>query len=188
MKKLLALLSLCSLSILMNGCASRAKYIDSEGPRTIVSVDQVNIQDWSHAADQMIQSLLASGVLEKASEQPVIMAISRIVNDTTQQIDTDMLAKKIRVALHQSGKVFTTTTVGLGETAEDPLAESLQEAPPSPYFSLSGKILEDRASAGRTKQATYIFQLSLTQVSTGIAVWEEEVLITKQGEKASIGW
>ena len=42
----------------------------------------------------MIKSLLASGALDKAPKQPAVLAISRIVNNTTQQIDTDMLTKK----------------------------------------------------------------------------------------------
>ena len=58
---------------------------------------------------------------------PAVLAISRIVNNTGQQIDTDLLTKKIRVALLNSGKAQTTTTMGLGGTAEDPMAKGLQQ-------------------------------------------------------------
>lgn len=196
----LAALSATLALFAMSGCGttSEATYVDSKGTNTIVSLDQINIQDWANAADQMVTSLLNSGQLQRSPEQPSIMAISRIVNNTTQQVDTDYLTKKIRVALNQSGKVFTTTTLGLGGKAEDPLAKdaadmekfmSDERAPAKlPYFTLSGKLLENRTSAGKVKQVTYTFQLSLTEVKTGLAVWEEEVPITKQGKKASVGW
>lgn len=190
---------LCA-ALLFTACSSgtggNATYIDSAGPRTVVSLEKINIQDWSNAADQMVQSLLASQVLDRAPTQPAVMAISRIVNNTTQQVDTDLLTKKIRVALNQSGKVVTTTT--FGKNAEDSLAKEAgdaaafmagEQAPNRiPYYTLSGKLIEDSARAGSTTQRTYIFQLSLTEVKSGLAVWEDEVSITKQGRRNAIGW
>ncbi|NQZ65898.1 MAG: penicillin-binding protein activator LpoB, partial [Mycoplasmatales bacterium] len=58
----------------------------------------------------------------------------------------------------------------------------------SAKFSLSGKIIQSKAIAGKVKQVTYTFQLSLTDTKTGLAVWEEEVEIIKQGKKSSVGW
>lgn len=186
-------------ALLLSGCESTsAGYVDSKGPNTIVSLDQINIQDWNKAADEMVASLLTSGVLERAPSQPAIMAVSRIVNNTQQQVDTDSLTKKIRIALNQSGKVVTTTTMGLGGTAEDPMAkdagemaamlEGKKQKTTLPYYTLSGKLLEDRAQAGRTRQVTYTFQISLTTVKDGLAVWEDEKQITKQGSKPGVGW
>ncbi|MDP0495486.1 MAG: penicillin-binding protein activator LpoB [Verrucomicrobiota bacterium JB024] len=166
-----------------------AKYVDSAGPRTIVSVDEINIQDWSSASDQMIDSLLSSGVLERAPSQPAVLAVSRIINDTRTHVDTDLLTKRIRIALNRSGKAMTTTTIDVLASPEDPLAAAVsQKAAPTPFFSLSGKILEVNARAGDTKQVTYVFQLSLTEITTGLAVWEDQVEITKQGSRASVGW
>lgn len=189
------------LVLALTGCQTGnrdATYIDSTGTRTIVSLDQINIQDWANAGDQMVNSLLASGVLNRAPEQPAVLAISRIVNNTTQQVDTDFLTRRIRVALNKSGKAVTTTTFGPGGAVEDELALEAGEyqrfvegesAPrPLPYFTLSGKLLENRAQAGSTRQVTYVFQLALTEVRTGLAVWEDEVMITKQGQRASVGW
>ncbi|WP_309399358.1 penicillin-binding protein activator LpoB [Cerasicoccus maritimus] len=204
MKTRLALLSLAALPVIFSGCASSgtpgrdARYVDSEGTQTIVSLDKINIQDWSNAADQMVQSMLLSGVLDRAPTQPAVLGIGRITNKTTQQVDTDYLTKKIRVALNQSGKVVTTTTYGLGNYAEDELARQTMEiqkfenndtsTQPLPFFTLSGKLLEDRASAGKTNQVTYTFQLSLTQTNNGLAVWEDEKNITKQGQRNAVGW
>jgi uncharacterized protein (TIGR02722 family) len=187
--------------VLATGCETTntgARYIDSSGPETIVSLNQINIQDWMNAADQMVTSLLDSGVLERSEQQPAVLGISRIVNDTQQRVDIDALTKKIRVALNRTGKVQTTTTMGLGGKAEDPLAQSAaqyqaymndQKAQTLiPTYSLSGKLLEDRVSAGKDRQVTYTFQLSLTEIATGLAIWEDEVMISKAGRKPSVGW
>lgn len=185
-------------ALFLAGCETGATYTDSKGTGTIVSLDQIDIQDWNRAADEMVASLLASGVLERAPEQPAVMAVSRIVNNTMQQIDTDSLTKKIRIELNRSGKTITTTTLGLGGRAEDPLAKEAAEmqamldgqkkATTLPYYTLSGKLLEDRARAGSTRQVTYTFQLSLTTVKDGLAVWEDEKQITKIGKKPSVGF
>jgi uncharacterized protein (TIGR02722 family) len=198
--KTAALATTLAAALLAAGCASKndARYIDPQGPQTIVSLSQINIQDWNAAADRLVATLFASGVLERAPERPAVMAISRIRNNTTQQVDTDSLTKKIRVALNQTGKVVTTTTIGADGRVEDPLAAELgamqtfvdgrKVTPPLPYYTLSGKLLEDRASVGDVNQVTYTFQLSLTTVKDGLAVWEDEQQITKQGRRSSIGW
>jgi uncharacterized protein (TIGR02722 family) len=187
-------------ALLLTGCATKndARYIDSQGPQTIVSLNQINIQDWNNAADKLVAQLLASNVLDRAPELPAVMAVSRIRNNTQQQVDTDSLTKKIRIALNQTGKVVTTTTLGPDGRVEDAMAADVgamqsfmageKQKTTLPYYTLSGKLLEDRASVGSTKQVTYTFQLSLTTVKNGLAVWEGEEQITKQGQRSSVGW
>jgi len=196
----LALLALsAATAAFVTGCASNnAKYVDSQGPNTIVSLNSINVQDWNTAADKLVSSLLASGVLDRAPELPSIMAISRIRNNTQQQVDTDSLTKKIRIALNQTGKVVTTTTMGPDGKVEDAMAADAgamgafmagqNQVTKLPYYTLSGKLLEDRVKAGTTRQVTYTFQLSLTTVKDGLALWEGEEQITKQGERSSVGW
>lgn len=180
---------------LLTGCGTTAHYIDTGGSQSVVSVGQINSQDFIQAANAATAELLASGVLDRVKAPPAILAMSRIVNSTGEQIDTDLLTKKIRVALMQSGKALTTTTFGLGE-AEDPLAKGIQQETAFasdqkqtrlPDFSLSGKIIQLTASAGDTHQSTFSFQLSLTD-RQGLAVWEGEKEITKQGSRSTIGF
>ena len=127
---------------------------------------------------------------------PAVLAVSVVRNDTGHQFDTDLLTKKIRVKLNTSGKALTTTTMGVGGKAEDPQAKGLQserefledkKVTRVPDFSLSGKILETRASAGNVKQSTFSFQLSLTD-NRGLALWEGEEEITKQGSRSTVGF
>jgi uncharacterized protein (TIGR02722 family) len=179
------------------GCATNAHYVQTGGSENIVNVGQINIQDYIQAANDMTGKLLASGALDRVATPPAVLAISRIVNNTGQQIDTDLLTKKIRIAVLDSGKAMTTTTMGLGGTAEDPMAQGLQQenefkndtkTTRTPDFTLSGKIIQLAVRAGGTTQSTYSFQLSLTDSKTGLAVWEGEKEITKQGTRPSVGF
>ena len=188
---------LAALPFVIGGCATNAHYVETGGRENVVSVNQINIQDYIQAANAAVNDLLASGALDRVATPPAVLAISRIVNNAGQQIDTDLLVKKIRVAVLNSGKAQTTTTMGLGGTAEDPMAKGLQQenefksdqkATRTPDFTLSGKIIETTARAGSTRQSTYSFQLSLTDSKTGLAVWEGEKEITKQGTRPSVGF
>lgn len=199
MKQILPLgLSLLALAV-FSGCATNnARYIDPKGTETVVSLNKINIQDWNQAADELVADLLTSGVLERAPELPALMAVSRITNKTTSQADTNSLTKKIRVALNQSGKVVTTTTMGYGGAVEDPMAQDVaqmqafmsgeKQETRLPYYTLSGLLLEDKANSGNVRQVTYTFQMSLTTTRDGIAVWESEKQITKIGKGSTVGW
>lgn len=196
----LNLLLCVTAAAVLTGCARKTAYVDPNSSRLVTTTEGINIQDFSQAADAMTASLIDRYInpgLLKSGEpnQPALLAISRIQNNTGQQLDTDMLVKKMRVALLQTGKVQTSTTIAYGGP-EDPLAAEQQKAQEFfedkkhtrlPDYTLSGKIIEDRTSAGRTKQTSYIFQLSLSS-RAGIGVWEDERTIVKQGKRASVGF
>jgi uncharacterized protein (TIGR02722 family) len=193
--KIILPLIAAAFPVLVTGCAT-AHYVETGGRENVVSINQINVQDYIQAANAAVNDLLASGALDRVSNPPAVLAMSRIINNTGQQFDTDMLTKKIRVALLQSGKAVTTTTFGLAGTAEDPLAKGIQQESEfsndqkvtrTPDFSLSGKIIETSVRAGSTRQTTYSFQLSLTD-KQGLAVWEGEKEITKQGTREAVGF
>jgi hypothetical protein len=198
MKRLLSLLACSTLLAFLAGCGGQARYVETTGTETIISVEEINIQDWIQAADDMTQNLLASGVLQRTEQQPPVLVVSRIVNNTSEVVDTNLLTKRIRVALNQSGQALTKTTATSQGFTEDQTAREMGEleamrdpaaaAQARPDFSLSGRLIETTARAGKTRQATYTFQLSLTQISTGLALWEDQVDITKQGKKPAVGW
>lgn len=201
-KSLLAAGLAALVPALLTGCAtSNARYIETGGRESVVNVDKINIQDYLQAAETMVNSLLASGALDKVPTPPAILAVSRVVNSTGEQIDTDMLTKKIRIAVSKGGKAVTDMTIGVGADgkpiAEDPVAQQGSAAANFrndakqkrlPDFSLSGKIIETRARAGNVRQSTFTFQMALTDVKGGLAVWEDEKEITKQGKRSTVGF
>jgi uncharacterized protein (TIGR02722 family) len=195
-RTILATALAAAAAVALTGCTRPAQYVDPKGGRVMVTLDQINIQDWSMAAESAITELLGAGVLDKVPT-PAVMVVSRVVNSTSQQVDTDLLTKKIRVALNKSGKALTMTTRGPGGSAEDELAKEIaqewkdigleQPAQRPPDFSLSGKIIETYTRSGNYRQAAYTFQLSLTD-RRGLAVWEGEKEVVKQGRRPSVGF
>ena len=188
-------------AVLLGGCASnQATYVDPASTRTLSNVGEINVQDWNMASESMINSLISkhinSGNLKGSGpDGRAVLAISRIVNNTSIQIDTDILVKKIRVALLGTGKVVADITAGLGGP-EDPLAAEAkreaqflgtQKVASRPDYTLSGKIIENRTRQGNKSESTYVFQMALA-TRDGLAVWEEEKTISKQGKRSAVGW
>jgi len=198
-KQTITLSIAAAAALAFTGCnTTGATYVDPNSTDTIVSLNQINIQDWNKAADDLVSDLLMSGALGGQTSEPAVMAISRIKNDTQLMVNTESLTKKIQVALNNSGRVVTTTTLGYGGKAADPMAAEAAQMEAFmtgkavetklPDYTLSGTLLQDTVKAGSTRQVSYIFQLSLTSVKDGIAIWEGEKIITKQGNKPAVGW
>jgi len=186
---------------LLVGCQPKdAVYVDPGSGSGVVNLDRINIQDFGNAADGMLQSLYDSpafaGRKAKDGGAPILM-VGQVRNDTAGNFDTDLLVKRMTVSVTRSGKARVAKAAGFGGPADAAAAEARRAAAlesgtsaPAliPDFTLSGKILEVRAQAGSTRQTSYVFQLSLTEVKTGLAVWEEEKQITKQGKRDAVGF
>jgi uncharacterized protein (TIGR02722 family) len=192
------LLGLFSASVLfITGCATapETRTVDSKGPESL-NTSSINPQDWANAADQLVQSLLSSNALERVRTQPAVLAVDRIINNTTLSIDTDLLIKKIRVALTQTGKVAVTNTMGLGERAVvaseaaemEEMTTGKKQKLKAPDFTLYGKLIQQTDRSKGVTQNTYTFQMSLVDVKSGLTVWEEEREIAKQTKRATVGW
>jgi uncharacterized protein (TIGR02722 family) len=187
----------------LSGCATPTTIVDrgtDRGPQTL----GLDYRDFETASNDAIEKMLKSQAVVKSDGGRYVLAISQITNDTMQRIDTDQLVKKIRIALLDSGKVVVTTAVGI-KGPEDALSMQTRELRNSsefnqatvagqgqmiaPDLSLSGKIIQrnNRLDSG-DQQVEYYFQLSLTDVRTGLAIWEGETPIIKRGSNRSVSW
>jgi len=188
--------------LVLAGCATPTRYVDPAADNGPVAMT-MDYRDFEKAATEAVDDMLASGAVSNPNGGRYIMVVSRITNDTMQRIDTDQLTKKIRVALLRSGKVVTTTAVGLNG-AEDEMTMRARELRNSeefdqsgvqkkgtlqaPDLSLSGKILQRNHKVGDEQQVEYYIQLSLTDLATGLAFWEGETPIIKRGSNSSVSW
>ncbi|MFE8070353.1 penicillin-binding protein activator LpoB [Marinobacteraceae bacterium S3BR75-40.1] len=196
------LISLLALTLLA-GCAQRNRIVDpiNDEADTPLALDY---RDFEQAAMEAVDSMLRSGAVANPDGSRYVMAVSRITNDTMQRIDTDQLIKKIRIALLQSGKVITTSAV-TAEGSADELIERVRKNRESdeyredtqidkrqlvnPDLSLSGKIFQRNLRQDEdTQQVEYYFQLTLTDLRSGLAVWEGETPIIKRGSNDSVAW
>jgi len=187
-----------SALLALTGCETvqETRTVDAKGPEA-VNTSAINSQDWANAADQLVGSLLSSNALDHAPRTPAVLAVDRVINNTQQMVDTDLLIKKIRVALTQTGKIAITNTMGLGERAvvasEAAELEEMQSGKKQkvlvPDYTLYAKLIQQSDRGKNVNQNTYSFQMSLVQTKTGLTVWEEEKSIAKQTRRAgSVGW
>ena len=188
-----------TLPLALVGC-QKAQYVDPKGNDLVVNADRMNIQDWNLLADQVVQSMVNSGVLARLPNQPAGVLLNPVINTTTQQFDTDGIMKKIRISLLNTGRCEVIMTAGPGGRAEDKIAQDAQalkdfqsgkdnQVNPNnvPDATLTAKLIEDRARSGSTRQVAYVLQMSLTNTTTGRAVWEGEASVIKQGQRSSVG-
>jgi uncharacterized protein (TIGR02722 family) len=178
--------------------------VDTRNDRTPVGMS-LDSRDFQEAAQGMVRSMLQSDRLQARPDgQPRVMAISRITNDTTLRINTNELLQTIRRELSNSGRIVTSTAVGL-EGPSDPMAMQARQLRQSgefdqrtvagrgqmaaPDLSLSGQIIGRRTALdGGAQRMDYTFQLALTNIRTGIAVWEDQQVITRVGDGRTVSW
>ena len=203
MKRILSLIGIAGVTLLISGCGTPAHRIDASGNRGITTVDDINFKDWQIAAEKGINSMLTSGVLNRADGRKTILMISTIKNSTSQHINTRILTDKIRQAVLRSGKALTTTAVG-GSGPDDKATRQVRELENddmfnqatvqkrgtaiAPDMSLAGEIVQQQTRAGRMRESYFFIHMTLTDLKTGLAVWEDNVEIAKQGTKPAVGW
>jgi uncharacterized protein (TIGR02722 family) len=200
------LVLIATVAALSAGCASRGvEMVDTRNDRG-EAVAGIDYRDFEKAASDAVQSLIASGAVTNPKGGRYVMMVSRISNDTMQRIDTDQLVKKIRIDLLNSGKVVVTTAVaaggaedqanfdvrGDGVRGNDEFNQARVQKKgtlQAPDLSLSGKIIQRnlRMSGGK-QQIEYYFQLTMTELASGLAVWENELPIIKRASNASASW
>ena len=167
-------------SLLLTGCTAnhqgsvRLADPSSHSPVTM----GIDTRDLMMAAEAAVQSILDSHVFERGPHHPAVLEIGKLVNGTSQQLDTSLLTGQIRASLLKTG------TVAVADMEPEAVDSSSHiKALSHPDFTLSGRVVESRSRTGSITQSTYVFQFSLTD-NNGLHVWEENKIITKQGKHA----
>ena len=203
MKKIIAC---CSLLLALGACGGTT-VIDTNNERQVAGMTHVmelEFRDWENTAELMTKSMIASGVLPAGNR--TVIAIGRVTNDTMQRFDTDILVKKIRSTLISSGRVQVTTALPTGGVAEDMTTHNVRDLRENaewntgtiaqtgtlvaPTMSLSGKMIQRNFQlrtcwlCSSKERVEYYLQLTLTEVKTGLSVWEQVEPIVKEGRNA----
>lgn len=185
------------LVVVLSSCYSpAAKIIKIGSDEELVTISSIDPFDWQTVAQKGIDSLLASGALKRDDGSKSIVMISRIRNYTLQHIDTQILTAKVRTAILQSGQGQITSAVGnrsnidlavrrMRDKENDDIFN--QSTLPqrgmviAPNMSLSGAIIQQTIYQGRKEESYFSFHLVLTDLTTGLAVWEHTEDVLKQG-------
>jgi uncharacterized protein (TIGR02722 family) len=192
---------LCLGALLPVAGCERGGVRTDESREGLTSTHDLDFKDYQIAAEALIGSLLQSGAIDRSDGLQPILVIAPIRNDTLQHLDTQLLTDKVRIALNKSGKALTTTAVGLqgpedaatravqqdlpGDTMIDPSSLPQAGKVQAPNFSLAGNITQLKTEIGRAEESYFAIHLTLTDLVTRLAVWEDEKEIVKQKER---GW
>jgi uncharacterized protein (TIGR02722 family) len=195
-------------ALALSACSSSVDVIDLDDKaavKNMESVMELEYRDWTKTAENMTESMMKSGGFAKIIEPKI--AIGRVTNDTTQRFDTDILVKKIRAALVNSGRALVTTALKNDAAAEDNTTHNVRDLRSddewsgqtiagkgtlvAPNVSLTGKMIQRNlklADSSKKNRVEYYLQMTLTDVKTGLSVWEGEEPIIKEGKKAAGTW
>lgn len=176
-------------------CGSPAKRIETGGTSSVTTVTDVDARDLKDAATAMIESLLATGVLEEAETKPARIWFTGIKNDTTSEFPVSVLINDIREELVNSKRAALVMAAGLSKEAMNRAIEKEMETDKKADFKtnfiLQGKVEELRRSAGNVKESTFYFSMTLIWFTDddrdGIEAWTRQASFTKQGTKPSVG-
>ncbi|MGX3011408.1 penicillin-binding protein activator LpoB [Helicobacter sp. 23-1044] len=182
------------------GCADKVEYVDlaKSGEFTSSGLDYHDIQN---AADGAITSLLKSRYA-KNIDKPKVLVISDVINDTMQHIDTAQLTRKITREMRNSGKFILSLAMG---ASGDKMIHTARKARDNdeynqyttiekgeliaPELSLSGKIIQKNTKISSGKQRIdYYFLLTLSDLKSGLVLWDDEVNIIKVGSNKNVAW
>ena len=197
MKDTFKILPLCGI-IALAACAP-VQVIDTDNKDEVANMQHVMVleyRDWENASSKLTKSMIESGAVSKPGGGRYVLAVGRVTNDTMQRIDTDLLVKNIRANLMSSGKVAVSTAI----TGEDEMTNKVREQRSNaefaggtiakkgtlvaPELSLTGKMIQRNIKESRKERVEYYFQLTLTDINTGLSVWEGTEPIIKRGSKA----
>lgn len=183
------------------GC-SGVKYVDSADSKSYSSMG-IDYHDLEKAASENVESLLNSGYVRNLAglKDPKVLAISDVINDTMQHFSTQELTRKITRDMRKSGKFILTSAFAGSGGSKDTMINSVRNARDNeevnqysvvekgkiiaPELSLSGSIIQRNVRVGSKTRADYFFLLTLTDLKTGLVVWDNEVNIIKVGKGVS---
>lgn len=185
---------LCAM-LVVAGCAPTAKNIDPNSEFTTMGLDYNNLKG---VMAEMIDSLLQDRYTQSLSkDNPKVVAISDIINDTTQKVDVESLSRELTRAMRRSGKFKLTMAVARsGGSVDGMIGDSrnlrdnkefnqyttAEEGTLSaPSLSLSGKIGQTIHRMGKNKKVDYYILLTLTDIKTGEVIWDDQRDISKMG-------
>ena len=193
-------------ALLAAGCRTPTTYVRDCDP--VPAMAALGNQDVRAAATELTDSLLRSGRLDAPGGGLYVVTVGKVVNDTMQHFDTDILTDMITDELTASGKVAVTAAITGANDKPDRVDSTLavtrqargndefnQSTVPGKgnlvagSFSLSGRISQrENLNDNGDKQVDYYFRMRLVDQTTGLEVWARQVYVGKITDRRSPTW
>ena len=190
---------------ILAGCTTPTTRVDiynDRGP-AVAGIDYRDVQE---AAGHLLDSLLATGRLNRNDGRLNVVTIGKVENDTMQRnLDVDIITNYLMEELLNSGKVLVTSALAYSDSNRDEMLDAVRSARGNAEFnqatvaaqgqlvdadlSLMGKIVqrEVRMDNG-DKQIEYYYNMVLTDAHTGLRYWQKQYLIPKRTDGRRQTW
>ncbi len=160
--------------------------------------DKFNETDMRMIADQMVQSMVGSAVVQEAKRPPVVL-ITLCKNRTDEHIDMTSMTDKIRTAVLKSGRFRFTAKENRNELQDemayqnasgfvDPATARQQGKQVGADYFLTGEISDRVQEVGDKKYVYYKATFNLVNIQTGLLDWSDDKEIRKFYKKHSVGF
>jgi uncharacterized protein (TIGR02722 family) len=201
MKKFIRRVCLLALPLLLTACASSVVSTNPRASKDGIDTFGLSTVDFEFAAKKSLDDFMMSPWLAK-KEGRWLVQIGNVRNETTQEVDTKRLTQRMMSHMTRNGK-FAFSSVG-GSMADTNVKDYRQLENSDLYdqesgakgkalkpdLSMIGEIAQTtNVSADRSKQQLeYEFRLRVTDLSSGVIVFDSLVPIDKLGSNKNFSW
>jgi len=185
------------LTTLLSACSEKVQYGDAQAEET-TTID-FGSTDLQSIAEKMVDELLEfKPVLDSIGETRPVVFIDRIVNKTSEHVDTESITDTIQNRLLRSGKFrFVDMTAVEAVTAQfqyqtqsglvDPAKAVAIGKHTGARLMLYGNLSSIVKRKSDNKDVYYKFTLKLLDLESGFVEWSGEKEIRKTAEKTLFG-
>lgn len=138
----------------------------------------ISDDDLKRAIQNAVRDLMRSGVLDNPNGDRYVVTVSRIVNLSKAEIDIPLAVKRLSSNLATGKKVKV--------TYGNPAAGNGAKSSVHPEINVSARITQRTAHVRSGKRIEYYLHLNLTEIKSGIGLWENSTPVLKRRKK-SIG-
>jgi len=201
MKKFIRRVCLLALPLLLTACASTVVTSNPRASKDGINTFGLTTVDFEFAAKKSLDEFMMSPWLAK-KEGRWLVQIGNVRNETTQEVDTKRLTQRMMSHMTRNGK-FAFSSVG-GSLADSNVKDYRQLDNSDLYdqdtgakgkaiksdLSMIGEIAQTtNVSADRSKQQLeYEFRLRVTDLASGVIVFDSLVPIDKLGSNKNFSW
>jgi len=201
MEKFIRRVCLLALPLLLTACASTVVTSNPRASKDGINTFGLTTVDFEFAAKKSLDDFMMSPWLAK-KEGRWLVQIGNVRNETTQEVDTKRLTQRMMSHMTRNGK-FAFSSVG-GSLADSNVKDYRQLENSDLYdqdtgakgkaikpdLSMIGEISQTtNVSADRSKQQLeYEFRLRVTDLSSGVIVFDSLVPIDKLGSNQNFSW
>ena len=202
MKKFVKMILVACMPVLLVACASgKVSTTNPMASKKEINTFGLSTVDFDYAAKSALDEFMMSPWLAK-KEGRWLVQIGNVRNETVQEVDTKRLTQRMVSYMTKTGK-FAFSSVG-GSLADSNVKDYRQLEKSDTYdqetggkgkvvkpdLSMIGEISQTtNISADRSKQQLeYEFRLRVTDLSSGIILFDSLVPIDKRGSNKNFAW